>query len=176
NSRFRDKYAGHFEPEVDVRSNMFAWMGSTRPLDAFTFIFQETEWGPFIAHAYQYEMGRSPWIFETDPETFKRAGLAGLSEKQSAERMAGIFGWFLEGHQLLTNRSMWRNFPMIPSRRWFKDNMVLLATPRRPRISRSAPAPSSPWKTRLRWRMPCVTARRSTAPRHSMNRGDARWA
>src|SRR6266481_2749789 len=28
NSRFRDKYIGHFQPEVDVRSNMFAWMGS----------------------------------------------------------------------------------------------------------------------------------------------------
>src|SRR5438477_44799 len=75
NSRFRDKYIEHFQPEVDVRSNMFAWMGSTRPLDAFTFIFQETEWGPFIAHAYQYEVGRSTWIFETDPETFRRAGL-----------------------------------------------------------------------------------------------------
>ena len=40
--------------------------------------------------------------------------------------MAQIFGWFLEGHQLLTNRSMWRNFPMIRSKRWVKDNVVLL--------------------------------------------------
>src|ERR1700723_4684915 len=40
--------------------------------------------------------------------------------------MGGVFGWFLEGHQLLTNRSMWRNFPMIRSKRWVKDNMVLL--------------------------------------------------
>ena len=126
NSRFREKYIAHFQPEVDMRSNMFAWMGSTRPLDAFTFIFQETEWGPFIAHAYQYEAGRSTWIFETDPETFRRAGLEGLDETQSAERMAGIFGWFLQGHPLLTNRSMWRNFPMIRNKRWIKDNMVLL--------------------------------------------------
>jgi anthraniloyl-CoA monooxygenase len=126
NSRFRDRHADHFEPEIDVRSNVFAWMGSTRPLDAFTFIFQETEWGPFIAHAYQYEMGHSTWIFETDPQTFERAGLKGLDEKQSADRMAEIFGWFLEGHQLLTNRSMWRNFPMIRSKRWVMDNMVLL--------------------------------------------------
>ena len=126
NSRFREKHIEHFQPEVDVRSNYFAWMGSTRPLDAFTFIFQETEWGPFIAHAYQYEAGRSTWIFETDPETFERAGLKGLDEKQSADRMAEIFGWFLGGHQLLTNRSMWRNFPMIRSQRWVKDNMVLL--------------------------------------------------
>jgi anthraniloyl-CoA monooxygenase len=126
NSRFREKYADHFAPKVDLRSNIFTWMGSTRPLDAFTFIFQETEWGPFVAHAYQYEVGRSTWIFETDPETFKRAGLTGLDEKQSADRMAEIFGWFLDGHPLLTNRSMWRNFPMIRSRRWVKDNMVLL--------------------------------------------------
>src|SRR5260370_20582283 len=91
NSRFREKYIAHFQPEVDVRSNMFAWMGSTRPLDAFTFIFQETEWGPFIAHAYQYEVGRSTWIFETDPKTFKRAALESLSEKQSAYRMTEIF-------------------------------------------------------------------------------------
>ncbi|PSO16054.1 bifunctional salicylyl-CoA 5-hydroxylase/oxidoreductase [Bradyrhizobium sp. MOS003] len=126
NSRFREKYVDHFQPEVDLRSNKFAWMGSTKPLDAFTFIFQETEWGPFIAHAYQYEAGHSTWIFETDPETFERAGLTGLDETQSAARMAQIFGWFLDGHKLLVNRSMWRNFPMIRSKRWVKDNMVLL--------------------------------------------------
>lgn len=126
NSRFRDKYLDHFRPETDLRANKFAWMGSTKPLDAFTFVFQETEWGPFIAHAYQYEAGRSTWIFETDPDTFARAGLSGLDEQQSADRMAAIFGWFLDGHPLLINRSMWRNFPMIRNQRWVKDRMVLL--------------------------------------------------
>jgi anthraniloyl-CoA monooxygenase len=126
NSRFRDKFAAHFEPEIDVRPNKFAWMGSTRPLDAFTFIFQDTEWGPFIAHAYQYEAGRSTWVFETDPETFARAGIGGMTEAQSAKLMERIFGWFLDGHAVLTNRSLWRSFPMIRNRRWIKDNMVLL--------------------------------------------------
>src|SRR4029078_5988711 len=126
NSRFREKYIEHFQPEVDLRSNKFTWMGSTRPLDAFPFLFQETEWRPFIAHAYQYEAGRSTWIFETDPETFARAGLTGLGERESADRMAGLFGRFLDGHPLMINRSMWRNFPMIRSQRWVKDNMVLL--------------------------------------------------
>ena len=36
--------------------------------------------GLFIAHAYQYEPGRSTWIFETDADTFARAGLDGMSE------------------------------------------------------------------------------------------------
>jgi anthraniloyl-CoA monooxygenase len=126
NSRLREQHSAHFQPEIDLRSNKFAWMGSTKPLDAFTFIFEETEWGPFIAHAYQYEAGHSTWIFETDPETFKRAGLEGLSEQASADRMSKIFARFLDGYPLLINRSMWRNFPMIRSSRWVKDNMVLL--------------------------------------------------
>ena len=126
NSRFRERFAEHFEPEVDLRPNKFAWMGSTRPLDAFTFIFQETEWGPFIAHAYQYEPNRSTWVFETDPETFERAGLADKSEAESAALMERIFGWFLDGHPVLTNRSIWRNFPMIRNKRWVMGNMVLL--------------------------------------------------
>ena len=53
NSRFREMHKEHFAPEVDLRPNKFTWMGSTKPLDAFTFLFEETEWGPFIAHAYQ---------------------------------------------------------------------------------------------------------------------------
>jgi anthraniloyl-CoA monooxygenase len=126
NSRFRDRYAEHFQPEVDLRPNKFAWMGSTKPLDAFTFIFQETEWGPFIAHAYQYEANRSTWVFETDPETFERAGLAQKSEAESAALMEQIFGWFLGGHRILTNRSIWRNFPMIRNKRWVLGNKVLL--------------------------------------------------
>ena len=126
NSRFRERYADHFEPEVDLRPNKFTWMGSTKPLDAFTFIFQETEWGPFIAHAYQYEANRSTWVFETDPETFERAGLKDKSEAESAALMEEIFGWFLGGHRVLTNRSIWRNFPMIRSKRWVMGNKVLL--------------------------------------------------
>jgi len=126
NSRFRDRYADHFQPEVDLRPNKFAWMGSTRPLDAFTFIFQETEWGPFIAHAYQYEANRSTWVFETDPQTFKRAGLGQKTEEESAALMEQIFGWFLNGHKILTNRSVWRNFPMIRNKRWVMGNKVLI--------------------------------------------------
>jgi anthraniloyl-CoA monooxygenase len=64
-----------FPPEVDLRPNRFAWMGSTRPFDAFTFFFRERPEGIFIAHCYQYEAGASTWVLETDPETFARAGL-----------------------------------------------------------------------------------------------------
>jgi anthraniloyl-CoA monooxygenase len=32
----------------------------------------------------------------------------------------------LGGHKLITNRSIWRNFPMIKNERWYHDNVVLL--------------------------------------------------
>lgn len=70
NSPIRERFAAHFQPEVDLRPNRFAWMGSTRPFDAFTFFFKETPQGIFIAHCYQYEPGASTWVLETDPETF----------------------------------------------------------------------------------------------------------
>jgi anthraniloyl-CoA monooxygenase len=126
NSRFREEFRDHFRPRVDLRPNKFAWMGSTAPLDAFTFAFEETEHGVFIAHAYQYDEDQSTWIFETDAGTFERAGLASLTEAESAKAMERIFARYLSGHPIVTNRSLWRNFPMIRNERWVKDNMVLL--------------------------------------------------
>src|SRR3954467_6046466 len=41
NSRIRAQHAEAFRPGVDLRPNKFAWMGSTRPFDAFTFFFNE---------------------------------------------------------------------------------------------------------------------------------------
>jgi anthraniloyl-CoA monooxygenase len=126
NSRMREAYADRFRPSVDLRPNFFSWMGSTRPFDAFTFFFRETEHGIFIAHCYQYEPKRSTWIIETDPQTFARAGLGKLDEAASAHFVEGLFADELQGHRLITNRSIWRNFPTIRCERWVADNMVLI--------------------------------------------------
>ncbi|MGL5362932.1 MAG: bifunctional salicylyl-CoA 5-hydroxylase/oxidoreductase, partial [Bosea sp. (in: a-proteobacteria)] len=126
NSRFRDQDKEHFGTQVDLRPNRFVWMGSTRPFDAFTFFFKETEWGVFIAHCYQYEAGRSTWVLETDPDTFANAGLDAMSEGQSAAFLEAVFADELEGHKLVTNRSLWRQFPMLRNTRWTKDDRVVL--------------------------------------------------
>jgi anthraniloyl-CoA monooxygenase len=126
NSRIREKHADAFKPSVDLRPNKFAWMGSTRPFDAFTFFFKETEHGIFIAHCYQYEPGQSTWVMETDPQTFARAGLDRLDEAQSAKFLEGVFAAELAGHKLIVNRSLWRNFPTIRCESWTHDNIVLV--------------------------------------------------
>lgn len=126
NSRVRENWRERFQPQTDLRPNHFTWMGSTRPFDAFTFFFKETEHGLFIAHCYQYEAGRSTWVLETDPETFAKAGLGEMDEAQSAAFLEGVFAEELEGHKLITNRSLWRNFPMIRCRHWVVENVVLI--------------------------------------------------
>ena len=126
NSRTREAFTDRFKPTIELRPNHFVWMGSKRPLGAFNFFFRETDHGIFIAHCYQYQPGRSTWIFETDPETFKRAGLGSLDEAGSAAAMERVFADELDGHKLITNRSIWRNFPTIRCEHWTADNIVLL--------------------------------------------------
>ncbi len=127
NSKIRDDHKEHFGPQTDLRPNWFSWMGSTRTFDAFTFFFKETEHGIFIAHCYQYELDRSTFVFETDPETFLKAGLDRMDEEASARFLEKVFAQELDGHQLITNRSLWRRFPMIRNERWtMHDRVVLL--------------------------------------------------
>src|SRR5581483_5572499 len=126
NSRIRAEHADAFKPSTHLRRNKFTWMGSTRPFDAFNFFFRETEHGIFIAHCYQYEPGFSTWVLETDPDTWQRAGLDRLDETQSARFMEGVFAKELQGHKLIINRSMWRNFPAIRCERWTHENIVLM--------------------------------------------------
>ncbi len=126
NSTIRTRSEVHFQPRTDLRPNRFAWMGSTRPFDAFTFFFKERSEGIFIAHCYQYEPGASTWVLEMEPETFARAGLAHATEAESARFMEHVFAEELNGHKLVTNRSLWRQFPMIRCARWTQGNVVLL--------------------------------------------------
>ncbi|NNL87742.1 MAG: bifunctional salicylyl-CoA 5-hydroxylase/oxidoreductase [Marinicaulis sp.] len=126
NSPIREKYADEFGVAVEERRNYFTWLGSTKPLDAFTFFFRQTEHGPFCAHTYQYEEGGSTWVIETTPECWDTSGFAEMSEDDSAREIEKIFADDLEGHGLITNKSIWRKFPVIACERWSHDKFVML--------------------------------------------------
>lgn len=126
NSAIRDKFADDFGTEIQLQSNRFVWMGSTRPLDAFTYFFRNTEHGAFVAHTYQYEEGMSTWIFETTDETWRKSGFNVTDEQDTIDKLREIFKEELDGHGLISNRSHWRQFPVITNKRWSKDNIVLL--------------------------------------------------
>jgi anthraniloyl-CoA monooxygenase len=125
-SRMRERFRDAFQPTISVSRNKFAWMGSSRPLDAFTYFFKETPHGPVCAHTYQYEKGRSTWIFEMGPQTWTALGLDGMGEAESARAMETLFTEELEGHPLIINRSIWRSFPRVANANWSHGNVVLL--------------------------------------------------
>ncbi|HZQ73100.1 MAG TPA: bifunctional salicylyl-CoA 5-hydroxylase/oxidoreductase [Burkholderiales bacterium] len=126
NSRIREKYKAHFQPSVDLRPNKFTWLGSTRPLDAFKYFFRETPEGIILAHCYQYEPDRSTWVIETDEATWRNFGFDRLSETDMLPVLENVFAEELEGHRLIANRSLWRNFPNIVNKTWVRDNAVLV--------------------------------------------------
>ncbi len=126
NSSIRDRYAADFGTKTELKSNRFVWLGSTRPLDAFTYFFRTTPYGVFVAHTYQYEEGMSTWIFETTDETWQKAGFSVTDEEGTIKKISEIFKEELDGHALISNRSHWRQFPAITNDRWSKDNIVLL--------------------------------------------------
>ncbi len=126
NSFIRDEFADHFKPSLDWRKNKFVWLGSTLPLDAFTFIFRESEHGLFRVHAYQFQAEASTFIVECTEETWLKAGLDKATEEETRDYCAKLFAEDLKGHELLLNRSLWRTFPTVRNERWTHDNVVLL--------------------------------------------------
>ena len=126
NSQIREQNRNHFQPDVDLRPNKFTWLGSTRPLDAFKYFFRETPEGILLAHCYQYEEGRSTWIIETDEGTWKNFGFDAMDEPAMLETLERVFAEELDGHRMIPNRSLWRNFPTITNKTWVKGNAVLV--------------------------------------------------
>ncbi len=126
NSAIRTQFESDFGTKTELKKNKFVWMGSTKPLDAFTYFFRTTEFGPFVAHSYQYEEGMSTWIFECSDETYQKAGFETTNEEDTIAKISSIFAEELDGHGLISNRSHWRQFPAITNEKWHKDNIVLL--------------------------------------------------
>jgi anthraniloyl-CoA monooxygenase len=126
NSAIREQHKDHFQPSVDLRPNKFVWLGSTKPLDAFKYFFREAPEGIILAHAYQYEAGRSTWILETDEATWKNFGFDRMDEAAMLETAERLFAEELDGHRFTANRSLWRNFPTITNRTWVRGNAVLV--------------------------------------------------
>jgi len=125
-SGIRTQYETAFGTKITLKKNRFVWLGSTKPLDAFTYYFRTTPQGAFVGHTYQYEEGMSTWIFECSDETWQKHGFEVTNEEDTIAKISEIFKDELEGHPLITNKSHWRQFPHVTNEKWFHKNIVLL--------------------------------------------------
>lgn len=126
NSLARRLHEPRFEPSLDLHSTKYAWFGADLAVDAFTFIFRDTEHGLFQVHAYPFDAHTSTFIVEAHESTWRRAGLDQMPEEESLRFCEELFRPELGDHKLLSNRSIWFSFVTLRNRNWHHGRVVLL--------------------------------------------------
>ena len=125
-SFIREQYSEEFGSDVVFRPNKFVWLGSTKRFDAFTFYFNKNQHGLWRGHCYQYMPGHSTFIVECTDETFAKTGLDGCSEDDTVAYLSELYKEELGSDKLITNNSLWRNFPRVKNKNYFHKNIVLM--------------------------------------------------
>ncbi len=135
NSAVRARYAGTFQPSLDVRHCKYMWLGTDKVFDSFKFYIRETPHGVMQIHGYPYDASASTFIVEMNESVWRQAGFAalaagGLAPGQSDEKSAALAGQLfadiLDGHDVLVNNSRWVSFSTVRNERWRHGNVVLL--------------------------------------------------
>jgi len=126
NSLVRRALEAHFQPRVELLTNRFAWYGTAQTFECLTLTFRENADGAFVAHHYRHAPAMSTFVVECDAATWTRAGLDRVSDADSRAYCERVFAPDLGGHPLVSNKSVWRRFPLLSNRRWSVDNVVLL--------------------------------------------------
>ena len=126
NSLVRRSFEGDFGTSLSYSANKFAWYGTTKRFETLSQTFVETDRGAFNAHHYRYSPDMSTFLVECDLATWQRYGFADKTSEQSQAICEQVFASTLEGHRLVSNKSVWRNFPWIWNEHWSFKNMVLI--------------------------------------------------
>jgi 2-polyprenyl-6-methoxyphenol hydroxylase-like FAD-dependent oxidoreductase len=126
NSLVRRTLEARFAPRVEWLSNKFAWYGAEAVFDCLTLTFRANADGHFVAHHYRYAPAMSTFIVECDAETWARAGFERMTDAESRAYCERVFEADLRGKPLVSNKSIWRNFPILSNARWSVGNAVLI--------------------------------------------------
>ena len=126
NSMVRRSFENEFGASISHSANKFAWYGTTKRFETLSQTFVATELGTFNAHHYRYSPDMSTFLVECDPATWQAYGFADKTIEQSQAICERVFAATLDGHPLVSNKSVWRNFPWIWNERWSSGNRVLI--------------------------------------------------
>jgi 2-polyprenyl-6-methoxyphenol hydroxylase-like FAD-dependent oxidoreductase len=126
NSFVRRAFENEFGASVSYSTNKFAWYGTAKRFATLSQTFVKTELGTFNAHHYRYSPAMSTYLVECDAATWQAYGFADASIEQSQAICEKVFAATLDGHPLISNKSVWRNFPWVWNERWSHRNIVLI--------------------------------------------------
>ena len=126
NSFIRRALEAEFETELELLTNRFAWYGTRQTFECLSLTFRANSDGSFVAHHYRHSPTMSTFVVECDETTWRRAGLDGMSENDSRTYCERVFAADLSGNSLVSNKSIWRQFPLLATRRWYVGNVLLI--------------------------------------------------
>jgi 2-polyprenyl-6-methoxyphenol hydroxylase-like FAD-dependent oxidoreductase len=126
NSLVRKALEAQFQPKIELLTNRFAWYGTAQPFDCLTLTFRASAHGAFVAHHYRHSQAMSTFVVECDEATWKKAGLGRMEDARSRAYCERVFAPDLDGRPLVSNKSLWRQFPLLSNRRWFSGKVVLI--------------------------------------------------
>jgi len=118
NSLVRNALAAQFAPRLEMLTNRFAWYGTVQPFDCLTLTFRASEHGAFVAHHYRHAPAMSTFVVECTDETWRRAGLDRMDDAASRAYCETVFAPDLGGRALASNKSAWRQFPLVRNEGW----------------------------------------------------------
>ncbi|MEI7697268.1 MAG: bifunctional salicylyl-CoA 5-hydroxylase/oxidoreductase [Actinomycetes bacterium] len=130
NSAIRTRYESTFKPDIDTRKCRFVWLGTKKLFKDFTFIFENTEFGWFQAHIYQFDGDTSTFIVETPEDVWLRAGIDQMSQEESIAFCEKLFAKHLDGAELMSNAAHlrgsanWIKFPRVICENWVQWNAI----------------------------------------------------
>lgn len=126
NSALRTSLNQHFQATKEARLNKWVWYATPKRLDSVGLIFQDTPFGTFIAHCYRFSPELGTFVIECSEDSWRAAGLDRATDEESQAICEGIFADFLDGHPLVSNRSLWFNPAFVTSTHWHHGNAVLI--------------------------------------------------
>jgi 2-polyprenyl-6-methoxyphenol hydroxylase-like FAD-dependent oxidoreductase len=126
NSLVRRSFETEFDASVSHSRNKFAWYGTTKRFETLSQTFVATDRGTFNAHHYRYAPDMSTFLVECDEATWQAYDFANKTVEQSHAICEDVFAATLDGHRLISNKSVWRNFPWIWNEHWSHGNRVLI--------------------------------------------------
>ena len=115
-----------FGTRISHCTNKFSWFGTPKRFDKLTQTFLKTEQGTFNVHHYPHSADMGTFVTECDGATWQRAGFATMDEARTRSYLEKVYAPVLQGAPLVSNKSIWRNFPNVRNERWSVGNVVLI--------------------------------------------------
>jgi anthraniloyl-CoA monooxygenase len=116
-----------FRPHIAPSSDLHIWLTTSKVFHGLTFLFRQTDWGPFAALAFKFLPTSSTFIVNAPEAAWERADLLLWNARDLRSRIAAIFKADLGGATIqLTPGADLRAFAGLACDCWHDERVVLI--------------------------------------------------